>query len=362
MAYVHDDDGQRQESTRYLKRMNPPSFPPSLFHFLHLLGTFKMGIPITWKGQVLQVLPPKRQWPNIPPQIVIHVFSILYCEDAICFALSCKYTLAYYLAIRARFGKTMPVTPRPMFLGVEAIPWARVYLLRRLQNSRWKFCDQCWILHPRSFRDTILPFRRPDHRVCAHGCHALGGSRKCYLPYAGEIGVCPCAILNLHHKLHLISLFHGEALASNCGVQHLPSRNCNCMKMSHACSFDGNPIAHVQINVTFSLGCQDKCLRVQTRLLFDFTKSNPADLEKFWNTRRDLCVRRNTGKWVYRFFHEGKSHFGGGCWNPSPWFSWDVKDNGPLEITMNHNLGRREWPSVSWDHNRCSYVHSIKGY
>lgn len=99
----------------------------------------------------------------------------------------------------------------------------------------------------------------------------------------------------LHHKLRLISLFHDEALASKCGVQHLPSRNCNCMKMSHACSFDGNPIAHVQINVTFSLGCQDKSLHVRIHMLFDFTQSSPAELKKFWNTRRDLCVRRNTG-------------------------------------------------------------------
>ena len=78
-----------------------------------------MGIPITWNGQVLQVLPPKHQWPNIPPQIVIHMFSTLYCGDAICFALTCKYTLAYYLAIRARSGQTMPVTPRPMFQPIE---------------------------------------------------------------------------------------------------------------------------------------------------------------------------------------------------------------------------------------------------
>lgn len=156
MAYVRDDEGQRQESTRYLK--------PFSLYSLPLLGTFKMGIPITWNGQVLQVLPPKRQWPNIPPQIVIYIFSILYCGDAICFALSCKYTLAYYLAIRARYGNTMPVTPRPMFLGVEVIPWARVDLLRRLQNSRWKFCNQCWILHPRSVRDILLalPETRPQ--------------------------------------------------------------------------------------------------------------------------------------------------------------------------------------------------------
>jgi hypothetical protein len=245
----------------------------------------------------------------------------------------------------------MPVTPQSMFLGVEIFPWVRFLLLRRLESSRWKFCAQCYILHPRSVWN-IQPFWRLDHKVCSYGCHTLG-SRKCYLLYAGEFDMCPCSGLNIHHKLQLISLFHHQPLDSKGGVQHMTNRSCKCIEMLlHTCTFDGNPIAQVQTNVSFSFGCQDQSLRVRTRLLFDFTKSTPSQLENFWNTRRDICVRENTGKWVNQFFREARNLFGGKMdWKPCQWYSWDVNDEGPLEITLNRNLGKREWPSESWIRN-----------
>lgn len=40
---------------------------------------------------------------------------------------------------------------------------------------------------------------------------------------------------------------------------------------------------------------------MRTRVLFDFTKSTPSQLENFWNTR-DICVHEDPGKWVEQFF------------------------------------------------------------
>lgn len=68
----------------------------------------------------------------------------------------------------------------------------------------------------------------------------------------------------------------------------------------HTCTFNENPIAQVQINVSFSFGCHDQSLRMRTRMLFDFTKSTPSQLEDFWNTR-DICVRESLGKWLNDF-------------------------------------------------------------
>jgi hypothetical protein len=125
----------------------------------------------------------------------------------------------------------------------------------------------------------------------------------------------------------------------------------------HTCTFNENPIAQVYINVSISFGCQDQSLRVRTRFLFDFTKSTPSQLENFWNTRRDICVRENTGKWVTRFFREAWNPFGFKMdWKPCQWFSWDVNDEGPLEITLNRNLGKREWPSKSWNCNSRKFL------
>ncbi|KOS46446.1 hypothetical protein ACN38_g2640 [Penicillium nordicum] len=112
----------------------------------------------------------------------------------------------------------------------------------------------------------------------------------------------------------------------------------------HTCTFNRNPIAQVQINVSFSFGCHDQSLRMRTRMLFDFTKSSPSQLENFWNTR-DTCVRENPGMWVKRFFCECKNAFTSFMdLDPCQWLSWDASDEGPLEITLNRNLGKREWP------------------
>jgi hypothetical protein len=175
--------------------------------------------------------------------------------------------------------------------------------------------------------------------------------------------MCPCSNLNIHHKLQLISLFHQQLqqpLDSKGGVQHLTNRSCKCIEVSlHTCTFDNHPIARVQINVSFSFGCQDQSLRLRTRLLFDFTKSTPLEQNQ-WNTRRAICVRENTGKWVAGFFQEAWNFFGREMdWTPCQWFSWDVNDDeGPLEITLNRNLGKREWPSKSWIRN-CRQSPSI---
>ncbi|KAJ5399696.1 hypothetical protein N7465_010185 [Penicillium sp. CMV-2018d] len=293
--------------------------------------------------------PPKRQWPKkMPPQIAGYVFTTVPTADGICFALTCKFMLALYLFILKRQGTTtIPVTPKIMFIGVESLPWHRIGLLRRLQDPRWKYCNQCWMLHPRS---VLQPFWRLDHKVCSYGCNTLG-RRKCYLPHAGEVDVCPCHILNIHHKLRLISMFHNQPLDSKGDVQHLANHNCKCEMLLHTCTFNDNPIAQVQINVSFSFGCHDQSLRMRTRMLFDFTKSTPSQLENFWNTR-DICVRENPGKWVRQFFDEGDSYFTSHMdWEPCQWLSWDVSDEGPLQITLSRNLGKREWPSKGWIRN-----------
>jgi hypothetical protein len=283
-------------------------------------------------------------------KIVLKVFKTLSPSDRICFALSCKFTFAYLLACLWFwfFGQTIPGKPKRTVFGAKLTPWARIRLLRRLQNSRFQFCAQYWTLHPRSIWN-IQPFWRLDHKVCSYGCHTLG-SRKCYLPYAGDVYMCPCIHLNIHHKLQLISLCHQQPLDSKGGIQHLSS--CKCIgTLLHTCTFNRHPSAQVRTNVSISFGCHDRSLHIRTRLLFDFKKATPSQLEKFWNTR-GICVRENTGKWVDRFFQEARGFFGGGMdRKPCQWFSWDVNDEGPLEITLNRNLGKREWPSKSWIRN-----------
>lgn len=304
------------------------------------------------RSYVREYFPPRCTWPKMSPAVVYWVLVALPIEDAICFALSCKFTLAYLIAIFKRMGiEGIPAAPQPTFVGVKVFYWSKIRLLRQLQNSRWKYCAQCWMLHPRSIW-TTQPFWRLDHKVCSNGCDTLG-SRKCYLPYAGEFDMCPCTRLNIHHKLQLISLLDNRLCDSKHGIQHLTNRSCECIEMLlHTCTCSNNPIAEVHNKVWFSFSCQDQSLRVRTRFLFDFTKSTPSQLETFRNTRRDVCVRANTGKWVNRFFaSKAWGTFSGVDWKPDEWFSWDVRDEGPLEITLNRNLGKLEWPSKGWIRN-----------
>jgi hypothetical protein len=60
-------------------------------------------------------------------------------------------------------------------------------------------------------------------------------------------------------------------------------------RMSHECTFDKHPTAQVRIKVTFSLELQDVSLRARTRLVFDFRKSEPSQIERF-GTRAVIYV------------------------------------------------------------------------
>jgi hypothetical protein len=312
---------------------------PKCFFLLETsLKIFKMGRPKFLSRQyVLSNFPPRRRWLKMHPRILFTMFTILSTEDAICFALSCKFTLAYYIEILKGRGKTMSATPQPKYAGVKMLPWMRIRLLRRLQNSRWKYCAQCWILHPRSVWNT-QPFWRLDHKVCSYGCHTLG-NRKCYLPYAGEFDLCPCSHLNIHHKLLLISRFQNKLYNNGAWVSR------------HTCTFNRHPVANVQIKVSFFFACQEQSLRVRTRFIFDFKKSTPSQLKKFRNRRRDISMYENPGKWVAQFFLDVGNFFGGRMdWEPCQWLSWDVHDGG-REFVLNRNLGMRVWPSESWIRN-----------
>lgn len=142
--------------------------------------------------------PPKCQWPKkMPPQIAYFVFTTVPTADGICFALTCKFLHAFYLFLLKRRGRTtIPVTPQSMFIGVKTLPWHRIDLLRRLQS--------------------------PDGNIAINaGCsiHALFGSLsggwtiRCALMAATRLvagsaicrtpvkSMCPCHILNIHHKL-----------------------------------------------------------------------------------------------------------------------------------------------------------------
>lgn len=296
--------------------------------------------------------PPRHAWPKMNSTVLWLILGTSPIQDAICLALSCKFTLALYIRMLDAFGRPGKLSHPVTFLAVNMIPWARIQFLRRLQNRRWKFCAQCWMLHPRSAW-SIKPFWILDHKVCSYGCHTLG-RRKCFLPYTGEVDMCPCSRINIHHKLRLISLCHQELRHSGADMQHLVNDGCSRIEMLvHRCTFDKSPVADVHIQVSVSLDCQDQSLRMRTRLLFDFTKSTPSQLEEFRNRRSAISV----GMWVERFFYEARSSFGEGMsWPPPRWLfsrrhSWSVNDEGPLAITLTRNLGKRVIPSLDWDLN-----------
>ncbi len=71
--------------------------------------------------------------------------------DQICFSLSCKYTFCCFQSyVESRGGtlsQLLPLCKRPM-LSSNSTKWSRTELLVRLQRDRWKYCNQCWALHP----------------------------------------------------------------------------------------------------------------------------------------------------------------------------------------------------------------------
>lgn len=81
----------------------------------------------------------------------------------------------------------LPPEKRPI-LCPNAKKRPRIQLLLQLENNRWKYCSECWSLHPHSMWRTLRSIWRLHQKPYCSSCHLLRG-QSCYMPYAGEVDI-----------------------------------------------------------------------------------------------------------------------------------------------------------------------------
>lgn len=96
-------------------------------------------------------------YPKVPLEIVLEIFAHLESSDQICLSLCCKYLYEAFLYLlklkRLDSARLYPPETRPLLcLNNEANERPRTRLLRQLEDKRWKFCNECWFLHPHDKR------------------------------------------------------------------------------------------------------------------------------------------------------------------------------------------------------------------
>jgi hypothetical protein len=135
-----------------------------------------------------------------------HVFPMLPYADQVCFALSCKTTFACFKKFLTLLNKTIrDVLPHEYrsFLSFAYLPQPRTELVRRLENTPWKFCPQCPSLHQysalRALKSKLILHLPPSSLDIPRRI-----TRRCDQLYAGEVDVFPGSSITVRDKLDLI--------------------------------------------------------------------------------------------------------------------------------------------------------------
>ncbi|OJJ67645.1 hypothetical protein ASPBRDRAFT_135403 [Aspergillus brasiliensis CBS 101740] len=296
---------------------------------------------------------------KMPPELVVMVLECLSTIDQICFGLSCKNIFAcleeYLKAQETKLHQLYPPEERVM-LCPNAKGRPRIQLLIRLQNERWKYCHDCWTLHPHTLWQTLHDIWRP-RKSCCFDCYILQGTFNC-IPDAGKVDICPCISITFRDKLHLIRLCRdaqkyllrpGTKCWDDDVLLHPSSRKLYG-KLRHDCKFTGHPSIGVQIKTEFWLNEDGTRLWVINQYVFENSPSTSL-------STIPTCSYKDTGNWVRRVFRDGGSRFTGWDKNRSTCYmkyhGWERLRYGEetytSRITTLRDLGNINWPNGAWE-------------
>lgn len=301
---------------------------------------------------------------KIPPEIVGIILALLPIPDQICFSLSCKYLYECFCFILEARGIRLPwlIPPekRPILCSrpnIEQRP--RIQLLRQLENSRWRYCSECWRLHPRSAWHNPRSIRFLSLKMHNSPYQPLD-SRGC-MPYAGEVDICPCLTITFLDKLRLIETIKSarqrdpnERQYYYTNMLYHPSAGRLRKYLGHSCMFMNHPLAKVPIRTSLWLegGTQNLCVTNCYHFKVLQESSNKTPLI---GPQKD----KDFAKWLTQFFDEAGLTLSG--WHEDGYFSLPscelriVKPNNEpdfFQIEVVRYLGNGEWPDRMWNLNR----------
>ncbi|RAL01925.1 uncharacterized protein BO80DRAFT_47253 [Aspergillus ibericus CBS 121593] len=309
----------------------------------------------------------KTTLPKIPPKIIENIFAILSIPDQICFGLSCKYIFtclnSYLETHQKQLRQLLPPEKRVLLCpNVKRRP--RIQLLLQLENNHWRYCDDCWTLHPHSTWRTVQSVRRHLQKRYCSECQLLFQRQIRCMPYAGKVDICPCVTITFCDKLQLMQLCRDARRVVPPGTRYSnnnatlpPGSNQPHEKLQHECTFAGHPLIAIHIKTEFLIVGKSRRLCVISHYTFLARHEAPSmSLQSLLP-----CPHKNIGNWVRRILSEGGSSFTGWdkdrstrCFNCKQG-GWTRSRNGEgpytFKLSTLRNLGNSQWPNRAWSRN-----------
>jgi hypothetical protein len=138
------------------------------------------------RAQVLMEPPKRSPISKLPVELLLEIQALLPPESKLCLALSCKSFLGVLDSSKALRQSNKFRHPKNLD-NPWCLPRRRDYfctqrwqLLRFLENSRWRCCSGCLILHPISEFPARDLATEPENRNCIFGS------------LIGLVQLCPC--------------------------------------------------------------------------------------------------------------------------------------------------------------------------
>lgn len=250
-------------------------------------------------------------------------------------------------------------------LSSNSTKWSRTELLVRLQRDRWKYCNQCWALHPYSAWMALRSNWMLCQQPCSSKCGLVGiESRKCSSLYTGEVQMCPCQAITFHQSQHIAEYCRGSR--SDLHLDHssfkVARRHDGGRKILHSCSVTTNEATlYVFSRIMVCYCCNHLHVTNQSSLrVHDPCPSYFVRVARSW-----YCPEL----WIEKFVGEAGLKFNCGIWG-SVWRSDSrpllgltsrmLEERVPLEIVLQRDLGPvRKWPSIRWKLHSCKLAPSM---
>ncbi|PYI31887.1 hypothetical protein BP00DRAFT_474056 [Aspergillus indologenus CBS 114.80] len=163
---------------------------------------------------------------NLPPELFDMILELLPPPAQVCLLLTCRGLYNVYKATISDVGAQLTFNPRSRIImfTLDQVTIYRKVLLRLLQNDRWAYCSQCFMLHPRTEFDGSFQVPSPHDWIYCFECMVLHSRASFHgtLPapspphsaictvQSGIVDICPCISLTNRQKFRIARYLAGS--------------------------------------------------------------------------------------------------------------------------------------------------------
>lgn len=375
-----------------LRKVILTTYMDSMRHEPYRVG----GIPLAFQYSRIQLKSIITKWrrnqpkrnpiaiQDIPREIVGIILTYLAVPDQVCFSLSCKSIFAYFQFFlevnKVRLPCLLPREAQPI-LSPNPKQRRRIRLLNQLEDKRWKYCADCWNLHPHSAwypprvrtrkSQSVWRFPHPLQPKCSL-CPPFYGQRGC-MPYTGEVDICPCVRITFRDKRYIMATLEAVQWRGINISEYGYYSNFHSVSgiLEHDCAFVNDSGMKVQVRSSLWVDDGTQTLRVMNRYHLSILPQNDVretqsvidiienELHRRLRRRSRFLLYREIGRWRRILFGESRSSIFGWYNNrlydvlPSDFDTFAWKDG--MSVIVTRNVGKDEWPDRDWSFN-CRYV------